>query len=113
MFEVKFYRTRSGASPVDDFILRSEKSVQSKVFRQIRYLNEFGLTSSNPSLKKIIGTNLWEIRILGRNSIRVICVMIINNQIVVLHIFKKKSQKTPKKELNIALKRYKDLTFDI
>ncbi|MBL7036710.1 type II toxin-antitoxin system RelE/ParE family toxin [Candidatus Microgenomates bacterium] len=113
MYKVSFYRTKSGNTPIDDFILKSEKSVQSKISRQVKYLKEFGLTQSNPGLKKVASTNLWEARILGRNNIRIICVTIINERIVVLHIFKKKSQKTPRRELKLALTRYKDLTDDI
>lgn len=84
--------------------------MRSKIARQIRYLKEFGLTMANPNLKKLAGTKLWEVRILGRDSIRIICIAIVGNEIVIVHIFKKKGNKMSERDLNIALKRYKYLT---
>ncbi len=87
----------------------SQKSLRSKIIRQLRYLGEFGMTSSNPNLKKITGTNLWEVRILGKDNVRIICVVIVNKQVLVLHIFVKKSEKTQQKDINIALKRQRGI----
>ena len=55
-----------------------------------------------------LGTNLWEIRILGKDNIRAIYALIYNNQILIVHGFIKKSQKTPVKDINLSLARYKD-----
>ena len=113
MYKVTFYTLPSGKSPIEEFILSSNKSIRSKIARQIKYLKEFGLTLTNPNLKKLTGTKLWEARILGRDSIRIICVAIVNSEIVIVHIFKKKGNKMSERDLNIALKRYKYLTNDI
>lgn len=91
----------------------SPKSLRSKIIRQLRYLEEFGLTFSNPNLKKITGTPLWEVRILGKDNVRVICTAVINKEIVVLHIFKKKGEKTSPRNMNMMIKRLKYLTNDI
>lgn len=66
----------------------------------------FGLTRENPNLKKLVGTQFREIRILGKDSTRIICVGLTKNEIIILNIFKKKSDKTPLKELNVSMKRY-------
>jgi len=58
-----------------------------------------------PHVKKLTGTPLWEIRILGENNARILFVTHIGKQIVLLHAFIKKSNKTPAKEIAIALKR--------
>lgn len=113
MYKVALFQLKDGSSPVKDFIYSSRKSLIAKIERQLKYLGEFGLTRENPNLKKITGTNLWEVRILGKDSVRIICVAIIKNEVMVIHIFKKKSNKLPLKDLRIALKRYKILTFDI
>lgn len=113
MYKVTFYTLPSGKSPIKEFILSSHESMRSKIARQIKYLKEFGLTLANPSLKKLIGTKLWEARILGKDSARIICMAMVGNEIVIVHIFKKKGNKMPKKDLNIALKRYEYLTTDI
>ena len=113
MYIVSFYTGSNGRSPVKEFIEKSGKSLQVKLARQVRNLAEFGLTRDNPALRKLTGTLFWEIRILGKDSTRIICVVIIKNNISLLHIFKKKSDKTPLKEIQIATKRYKELTNDI
>lgn len=105
-YKVTFYTNRNSKSPIEQFLIKSEKSLQIKISRQIEYLKLFGLTKANPSLKKLTGTPLWEIRILGKDSTRIICVGIVSNEIVILNIFKKRSSKTPLRELDIALKRY-------
>ena len=109
MYKVRFYEERSGKRPIREFIDSSQKSMRVKIDRQIAYMQRFGLTTANPSLKKLSGTPLWEVRILGRDSVRIICVAIINKEIFIVHIFKKKSNKTLPKDIYLALKRYQAL----
>jgi len=90
------------------FYISSEKSLRFKIVHQIRALEEYGLTPTNPYLKKLTGTPLWEARILGKDNARIICVAFVNREVLVLSIFRKKTDKTPQKEINISLKRYKE-----
>ncbi len=114
MYRVRFHEEKNGKTPIQDFIVSAEKSLRLKINRQIAYLQEFGLTGENPALKKISGTKLWEVRILGKDSTRIICVAIVNKEILILHIFRKKSNKMSPKDFKVALKRYKeDLDNDI
>ena len=106
-FEVLLFRD-GGRSPVDKFIEKCSATQQRKILRQLAYLYEFGLTSANPCLRKLSGTNLWELRILGRDNIRLVCVQR-TNTIVVLDVFFKKGKKTPKNDLETALYREKRL----
>jgi len=69
---------------------------------------KYGLSSIMPHIKKLSGTPLWELRILGGDNIRIVYFIPHKEAILVLHGFVKKSQKTPEKELSLALKRYKD-----
>jgi phage-related protein len=53
---------------------------------------------------------LFEIRLKGREGIaRVFYCTVVNQRIVMLHQFIKKTDKTPLKELNIARQRLKDI----
>ena len=55
--------------------------------------------------KHIVGTALYEMRILaGSNIFRVFCFFDKGKLVVVLNGFQKKSQKTPKNEIKLALK---------
>lgn len=110
MFKVSFHTPRGKTSPIKKFLDSVSNSTRSKIIRQLKYVQEFGLNREIPNLKKIASTPLWELRILGKDNIRIICVAMTNKEVKVLHIFAKKTQKTPQKELNIALNRYKETT---
>ena len=57
-----------------------------------------------------MGEGLFEIRSKGKEGIgcSIYC-MVKGKEIIILHSFIKKSQKTPKKELNLAKKRMKEI----
>ncbi len=108
MYRVSLYKDKSGGSPIGDFIFSLNHQEKLKIVKQIKYLEIFGITKANPSLKKLVGTPLWEVRILGKSSLRIICVAVIHNEVMILNIFKKKSNKTPLKELSLSISRYKE-----
>jgi phage-related protein len=59
---------------------------------------------------KAMGNGLFELRLQGKDCIgRVMYCTLINQQIVMLHSFIKKTQKTPKCELDIAIKRMNEV----
>ena len=59
---------------------------------------------------KAMGKGLFEIRAKGQSGIaRGLFCTISNNTIVVLHVFIKKTESTPKKELDLAIKRMKEV----
>jgi len=107
-WKVIYYISPSGDNPVSDFLDTLEQNSQSKILRVLHNIQEYGLDSVIPHIKKLTGTPFWEIRIFGQNSIRVIYVVPAKLQVVVLHGFKKKTQKTPLKELEIASRRYNE-----
>jgi hypothetical protein len=69
MARVNFYIDQRGRSPVGDF-LDKNKNAKVKAFVIFNNIEEFGLTSVIPHLKKLAGLPLWEIRFLGRDSVR-------------------------------------------
>ena len=105
MTRIIYYTTSQGENPVREFIESLGKKQKAKIFRIFQYIEVYGLFSILPHLKKLSGTDLWEIRILGQDNIRVLYVSLSVKSIVVLHGFIKKTQKTPDKEIVIALKR--------
>ncbi len=67
-----------------------------------------------PNLGKLyvgtIGSGLYEIRAKGREGIgRSLYCTVKGREVVILHSFIKKTQKTPKKELDLAKKRMKEV----
>ena len=72
-------------------------------------IEEFGPALGKPYTASI-GGGLFEIRSKGKEGIgRSLYCMVKGKEIIVLHSFIKKSQKTPKKELNLAKKRIKEV----
>lgn len=113
MYAVYFYQQKDGKSPIIEFIQSVGKPLRIKIERQVAYLRRFGITKENPSLRKLTGTPLWEIRILGKDNTRIICAVVVHGKIFIVHIFKKKGNKTSLGDIDLALKRYKSLTSDI
>lgn len=70
---------------------------------------EFGPNIGMPHSKPLTGS-LFELRVRSNEGIaRVFYCTRLGKRIVMLHQFIKKSQKTPKKELQLALKRMKEV----
>ena len=62
-----------------------------------------------PHVKHIEGS-LWEMRLKGRNGIsRALYVVARPRRVVVVRVFVKKTQKTPRREIELALKRAEDV----
>jgi phage-related protein len=54
---------------------------------------------------------LWEIRLQGRDRIaRALYVTAIGRRVVIVRVFIKKTQKTPRREIDLALKRAKEVS---
>lgn len=108
-FEIKFYR-KGNRNKIMDFILSLEEDTQLDIFALLKRMEEnpFSLGSLSKKIKSV--KNLFELRIKGRNIIiRFFYCYKKNKIIVVLHGFIKKSQKTPDQELEIAIKRKKEV----
>jgi phage-related protein len=60
-----------------------------------------------------MGNGLFEIRAKGKEGIgRAFFCTIVGNNVIILHAFIKKSKKTPKKELRIALQRLEEVCHE-
>lgn len=106
-WQVIYYISPSGNNPVKEF-LDSHPIIKLKTFRIIDHIKEFGLLSVIPHIKKLTGTPLWEIRILGQDSTRILFATLQDKQIILLHTFAKKTNKTPQKEIKTSLSRLKE-----
>ncbi len=107
-WKVVYFTSISGENPVSRFIDSCTKKQQTKILRILKHLEEYGLQMAIPHLKKLSGTPFWEIRILGKDNIRIIYVIETGKMIILLHGFFKKTQKNIKKEVKICYQRYKE-----
>lgn len=107
-WKVELYENASGEKLVEEFFDSLETKAMLKIKRAIELLEAFGLEGGYPHVKKLTGTDLWEYRILGSDSIRIFYVSMTGKVFLILHGFKKKKQKTPTKEIRIAQERLQE-----
>ena len=111
-FEISFYQTRDGECQIWDFLegLRikaaSNKDARIQHKQVSLYMELLALNGTNMSenITKHLEEDIWELRP-GNN--RVFYFFVQNNTFVLLHQFRKKSQKTPRREIEKA-KRERD-----
>lgn len=104
-WRVVYYISPSGNIPVRDFLDEAVPGLKAKALRILFHIEEYGLQVAIPHIKKLAGTPIWEIRILGGDSARILFVTKVEKQILLLHAFYKKTQKTPPREIAFAFKR--------
>jgi len=76
-----------------------------------RLIQEHGLERIREPYVKHLEKGLWEIRMKGRDGIsRALYVIEKPKRVVVVRVFVKKTQKTPRKEIKLALKRAEEIT---
>ena len=80
--------------------------------RYLRYTNSWQKYGPNLGMphSRAMGDGLFELRVKAKEGVaRVFFCTVIERRIVVLHSFIKKTQKTPKRELNVARRRLKEV----
>ena len=100
MWKILFYEDHRGKSPVLDFINSLNAKDRAKVSNAFRLLEEFGVKLKMPHARHIQG-KLWELRP-GAN--RLFYFIYIDDQIILLHGYRKRSQKAPEREIATALR---------
>lgn len=101
-----FFRTAQGAEPVRDFLLALPREDRRILGADIATV-EYGWPVGKPTCAPL-GLGLWEVRsTLTTNRIARVIFTLHDSQMVLLHAFIKKTQKTPPADLEIARKRMK------
>jgi len=84
--------------------------IRARLFRLECMISQVGLeTLREPYVKHLEG-KLWEMRVTGRDGIaRAIYVTVIGRRVVIVRAFIKKTQQTPRSEIEIAQRRAKEV----
>ena len=99
-----FYRSDNGREPVRDWLKGLELEDRKAVGEDIKDV-EFSWPIGMP-LVGSLGRELWEVRSnLPRGRIARVLFCLERNSMVLLHGFIKKTQKTPQRDIDLALKR--------
>ncbi len=96
---IYFYRTESGACPVEEFLESLQSKQAQKVAWVLQLIEEFDVVPVQ-YFKILVNTDdLWEVRVqIGGNIFRIIGFLDDEQLVVLNHAFQKKTQKTPKNE---------------
>lgn len=107
MYQIDFYKTQQGYSPIVEYLdglralahVNKDARIQfTQMSRYIELLQENGFDLPIKFLKHLDG-DIWELRP-GKNRVLLFCYE--NGVFVLLHHFRKKTQKTPKSEITRA-----------
>jgi phage-related protein len=113
MHEIIIYETERGEAPISDYIKsladRQAKSKDSrvkydKIMDYLDYLAQEGKQAGEPYIKHLDG-EIWELRPLAD---RILFAAWIGESFILLHQFIKKTQKTPKREIEQAKRNLAD-----
>lgn len=91
---------------VDAEIADLSADMRARLVRISTLLAEFGPSQVREPYIKPLGRKLWEMRLIGKDGIaRAVYIAATGQRLIILHVFIKKTQKTPKVAIETALRR--------
>jgi phage-related protein len=103
-FDVNFYDLADGTKPAEIFIEALPPKMMAKILRAVHMLRLNGSELREP-YSKHLEDGIFEIRAkVGSDISRVLYFFMVGKRAILTHGFIKKTQKTPKSEINLAKK---------
>ncbi|WP_233410065.1 MULTISPECIES: type II toxin-antitoxin system RelE/ParE family toxin [Burkholderia] len=103
-YEIQFFNAR-----VETGVITLPKTLLARFFALADRMEQYGPNLREPHTQSM-GNGLYEMRLKGAEGIaRVFYCAIVDRRIVMLHCFVKKTQKTPRKKLETARRRLKEV----
>lgn len=104
-WQIVFYKDADGSQPVKDFILSQSHSAIGEILHVFDLLYKFELSLGWPYVEKIEG-KIWALRIKhGSDDYRIFYFTFTGRKFILLHAIKKKSDKLPRQEIEVAIRR--------
>lgn len=100
---VEFYMDRRSRAPVREYLRSLPQSERAEAVQVLDLLREYGLHLGMPHARPIAG--MWELRG-GAN--RIFYVAVKGRRFILLHGYQKRSQATPRREIETARRRWAD-----
>ena len=107
VLDVRFFRTDAGKEPVREW-LKDLPAIERKTIGEDIKTVQFGWPLGMPLVRNL-GGDIWEVRINLSNRIARILFALEGQNMLLLHAFIKKQQKTPGPELDLAKERLRIL----
>ena len=108
MRKVIFYRTTNGKCPVEEFVDSLPGKVAQKIVWVLKLLEDLDVIAAIYFLKMNGTDEIWECRVKQGSNIYRIFAFWKGNEIILTHGFIKKTQKTPRNEIQKAENYKKD-----
>lgn len=100
---IEFFTTVRGTSPVLEYVDGLQAGERAKVYYHLRLLREFGINLREPHASPLEGHKpLWELK---PGPIRLFYFAHKGRRFIILHAFRKKGQKTPRRHIKTAERR--------
>ena len=107
---VVFFVDGKGSSPIREFLQSLDLKTQARFMWSIEQLRVRNVRAQEPLVRHLEG-KLWELREESSTNIyRLLYFFFSGRRIVFVHGFQKKTQKTPRHEIEIALQRLDSFT---
>lgn len=103
MWTVRFYKDAQGRVPAREFLQTLSPKEYAALLRTIDLLQEMGIALQMPHARRV--DELWELR---AGPGRLFYFAYAGRQLIILHGYRKKTQKTPARELATAKRRWID-----
>lgn len=106
-FEIIFYEKEDGTMPVQDFLDSLDIKMRAKMIATVEMLKKNGNQLREP-YSKPLDDGIMELRaIVGTNISRVLYFFVVGQKVILTNGFIKKTQKTPRREIDTA-KKYRE-----
>ncbi len=106
-YKVYLYETAK-QKPIEKFIRKLQPTAQAKLAKEVELLQAYGPKLSMPHAKPI-GSGLFELRVRDKQEVRVLYIYAHKSTIYLLHAFIKKQGPIPKREIETAQNRAKEI----
>ena len=108
-WKINYYHNQNNKSPVKEWLDDIGNEPKAEIFRVFEMMQRYGIELGLPFIRPL-EHKIYEVRAKDKSGIyRVLYFAHTDKTFVMLHGFQKKTATTPRKELDIALKRMKEV----
>jgi len=105
-FDIEYFEKSDKTRPAEEFILSEDIKMRAKIFRMLELLELKGNDLREP-YSSYLTDGIFELRVKqGSDISRVLYFFVVGKKIILTNGFRKKTQKTPQSEIDLA-KKYK------
>lgn len=104
--DIRYHQSNSGKNFVKDYIESLDKKAKYEIYAFLKKFQDDVRFRKSPYCKKV-AKDIFEIRIKTKDCYRILYAFLGKDVFILLHIFKKKTNKLPKQDLDLAINRLK------